>query len=266
MDLGVTEIISEILVSVIVIVLWVIVGFLSNTLIRKSIYRLMKSRDFESRTTTIGKLVTSVVRYVVWLLVLIIILREMNIDIMPIAASAGVVGLAIGFGAQQIVKDFISGFFIMFEGVFNVGDLVEVDNFTGNVLKLGLRTTTIQNWKGEVKTVSNGDIRGVVNFSKNDSLAVVEFGVAYDTDLIKLNEVMDEFIQIEFDKYDNIIELPKYLGVTKLDSSSVNLLLIAKTKTLQHFQIGRSLREDIVTYFAEKGIEIPYPHVVVKNA
>jgi len=235
-------------------------------MIKKSVFRIMKSRGFESRTTTIGKLLISVARYALWLVILTIILREMNIDVMPIVASAGVLGLAIGFGAQQIVKDFISGFFIMFEGVFNVGDLIEIDDFTGNVVRLGLRTTVTQNWKGQVKTVSNGNIRGVINYSKNDSLAVVEFGVSYDTDLSKLNELMDEFCALVFDRHDNIIDKPQFLGVTKLDNSSINLLLTAKTKTLQHFGVERLLRKDIVTFFGEKGIEIPYPHLVVKNA
>ena len=264
--LGLSQVLAEILVSAIVIVLWIVVGIILNFVVRKSIFRLMKSRDFESRTTTIGRLITSVVRYTIWLIILVVVLREMNVDVMPIVASAGVLGLAIGFGAQQIVKDFIAGFFIMFESIFNVGDLVQIDGFTGSVVKIGLRTTTLQNWKGEVKTVANGEVRGVINYSKNDNLAVVEFGVAYDTDFGKLTELMQEFVTIEFDKYDNIIEVPNYLGVTKLDASSVNLLLIAKTKTLQHFQVERDLRRDIVTYFAEKGIEIPYPHVVVKNA
>ena len=263
--LGLSDVLSQIIVSVISIIIWIIVGFILNFMIKKSIYRIMKSRDFESRTTTIGRLITSVARYALWLVILVIILREMNVDVMPIVASAGVLGLAIGFGAQQIVKDFISGFFIMFEGVFNVGDLVEIDGFTGNVLRLGLRTTVTQNWKGEVKTVSNGDIRGVVNYSKNDSLAVVEFGVSYDTDMGKLTALMDEFCAQVFDNHDNIIDKPQFLGVTKLDDSSINLLLIAKTKTLQHFGVQRELMKDIVIYFGEKGIEIPYPHVVVKN-
>jgi len=178
MGLGVSEALSQIIVSTISVVVWVIVGLLLNFMIKKSVFRIMKSRGFESRTTTIGKLLISVARYALWLVILTIILREMNIDVMPIVASAGVLGLAIGFGAQQIVKDFISGFFIMFEGVFNVGDLIEIDDFTGNVVRLGLRTTVTQNWKGQVKTVSNGNIRGVINYSKNDSLAVVEFGVS----------------------------------------------------------------------------------------
>lgn len=257
---------AEIIVSAIGVVIWIFAGIIINLVLRKVIYRVMKSRDFESRTATIGKLLTSIVRYVVWLIILVIILRQLNIDVMPIVASAGVLGLAIGFGAQQIVKDFISGFFIIFESIFNVGDLVQIDGFTGNVLKVGLRTTSLQNWKGEVKTVSNGEIRGVINYSKNDSLAILELGVSYDTDFAKLNEAMDEFVELEFNRHDSIIEKPTYLGVTKLDDSSVNLLLIAKTKTLKHFQVERDLREDIVVFLAEKNIEIPFPHVVVKNA
>lgn len=263
---GISLPLAQVIVTVIVVILWIITGIILNYVVRKMIYKVMKSKDFQSRTTTIGKLLTSIVRYTIWLVIFVAILRELNIDVMPIVASAGVLGLAIGFGAQQIVKDFFSGFFIMFEDIFNVDDLVLIDGFTGKVVKLGLRTTVIQNWKGEVKTVANGEIRGIINYSKNDSLAVVEFGVSYDTNLSELHKVMDEFVQVEFDKYDNIIEKPNFLGVSELDDSSVNLLLIAKTKTLQHFQVERDLRADIVTFFAEKGIEIPYPHVVVKNA
>ena len=211
-DWGLNEALGQIVVSALVIVIWIIVGLALNLVFRKAIYRLMKSRDFQSRTATIGKLITSIVRYTVWLIVFVIVLRELNIDVMPIVASAGVLGLAVGFGAQQIVKDFISGFFIIFEGVFNVGDLIQVDDFTGNVLKIGLRATNLQNWKGEVKTVANGNIRGVINYSKNDSLAVVELGVSYSTDFAKLIEYMEEFINIEFEKYDKIIDKTKYYG------------------------------------------------------
>lgn len=264
--LGMSEVLSQILISVIVIIIWLFVGFVLNLIVRKSIYRVMKSRNFHPRSTTIGKLSTSVSKYTIWLIIIFVILREMSVDVTPLIASAGVAGIAIGFGAQRIIQDFISGFFIMFENVFNVGDLIEADGFKGTVKSLGLRTTVIENWKGEVKTITNGDIKGVINFSKNSSLAVVEFGVAYDTDMVKLSEYMQEFELLEFDRNENIIEKPKFLGVTKLDSSSINMILIAKTKTVQHFQVERDLRRDLVTFLRSKGVEIPFPQVVVTYA
>lgn len=264
--LGLSDVISTILVSLVVVILWIVVGVVLNLIVRKAIYRVMKSKNFHPRTTTIGKLTTSVSRYTIWLIIVFVILRELNVDVTPLIASAGVAGIALGFGAQRIIQDFISGFFIMFESVFNVGDLIEADGFKGSVKSLGLRTTVIENWKGEVKTITNGDIKGVVNFSKNSSLAVVEVGVAYETDMLKLSEIMEEFITTEFDKNENIIEKPKFLGVTKLDSSSINLLLVAKTKTLQHFQVERDLRRDLVVFFQKNGIEIPFPQVVVTHA
>lgn len=264
--IGLSDVISTILVTLVVVILWVIVGIIINITVRKSIYRVMKAKNFHPRTTTIGKLTTSVSKYTIWLIIIFVVLRELSVDVTPLIASAGVAGIAIGFGAQRIIQDFISGFFIMFESVFNVGDLIEADGFKGSVKSLGLRTTVIENWKGEVKTITNGDIKGVVNFSKNPSLAVVEVGVAYNTDMALLSEVMDEFITLEFDKNENIIEQPKFLGVTKLDASSINLLLVAKTKTVQHFQVERDLRRDLVMFFRSKGIEIPFPQMVVTHA
>jgi small conductance mechanosensitive channel len=203
---------------------------------------------------------------VVWFIVILIILAELNVDITPIIASAGVLGLAVGFGSQEMVKDFIAGFFIIFESIFNVGDVIEVQGFKGNVTSIGLRSTVITNWKGEVKTVSNGDISSCINFSKNDSLAIVDFGVAYDTDLNNLKTVVEAELENFKSKYEDMIELPQFLGVTELASSSINLRLIAKTKKMKHFAIERGLRKDLVELCEKNNIEIPFPQVVIHNA
>jgi small conductance mechanosensitive channel len=263
---GLSEAVAGFLVTIIAVILWIVVGVLVNSIVKRSIKRFLKKKDYESRTTTIGKLITSIARYTVWFIIVLTVLGEFNVNIAPILASAGVLGLAIGFGAQTIVKDFISGFFIIFDKVFNVGDLVEIQGFTGNIKALGLRVTVIQNWKGDVKTVSNGDISSVINYSKNNSTAVVEFGVAYETDLQKLNEIMQSFVKVEYDKYPDIVEEPKFLGVIALADSSINMRLIAKTLTLKHYQIERDLRKDLVEYFKENGITIPFPQIVVTNA
>jgi len=201
----------------------------------------------------------------IWFIIVIISLTELSIDITPFIASAGVIGLAIGFGAQEIVKDFITGFFLIFDQSFDVGDIIEVDGFKGTVLELGLRVTRIQNWKGEIKIINNGDIQTLINYSKADSIALVDFGVAYDTDLLKLQELMEPLLDEIKQSYENITERPVFMGVTEFASSSINLRIMAKTKPMQHFGIERGIRKDIVVYFNKHNVEIPFPQIVVHN-
>jgi len=219
-----------------------------------------------ARALTIAKLLRSLVRYVVWFIASMLVLSNLGIDLAPFIASAGVIGFAIGFGAQSIVKDFMSGFFIIFDGQFEVGEVVEVGGFKGTVLTIGLRTTVIENWKGERKIVNNGDIDSLLNFSRSNSIAIVEFGVAYHTDLLHFAEIMPPFLEEVKAKYENITEMPIFLGVTELAESSINLRIIARTISMKHFQVERDIRRDLVVYFAKNNIEIPFPQVVVHNA
>lgn len=263
--LGVFEKISRLLATFMIIILYIIIGLIAIYIVKQVLYKLFKIKQRGKRAITIGKLLSSVSKYIIWFIIGIVILGELNIDITPFLASAGVVGLAVGFGAQEIVKDFITGFFIIFEEEFNVDDVIQVDGFKGKVVELGLRTTVIQNWLGEVKIINNGNISSVINYSKRNSTAVVDFGVAYDTDLVKLQSLMIDFIATLQPKYEVIIDVPTFLGVTELASSSINMRLIAVTNSMQHFQVERSIRKDLVIFFAEHGITIPFPQIVVHN-
>jgi len=230
------------------------------------IYRILRVNKKGARALTIAKLLNNVVRYIIWFVVVMVILSTLGVNLAPFIASAGVVGLAIGFGAQEIVRDFISGFFIIFDGEFVVDEVIEVEGFKGRVLAIGLRTTIIENWMGQRKIINNGDIKSIVNFSRNTSLAIVDFGVAYDTDLLKLSEIMPAFLETTKEKYEVITDMPTFLGVIELANSSINMRIIAKTQTMQHFQVERDIRRDLVLYFREHEIEIPFPQVVVHNA
>jgi len=258
--------IVEIGVMITLSILWIFVAIITNRIIRKSIFRLLRVKDDEPRLLTLAKLLTSIFRYIIWFIVLMIILDIFGVDLSPFIASAGVGGLALAFGAQELVKDFISGAFIIFEDEFKVGDLIEVDDFTGTVKSIGLRTTIIENWKGQQKIINNGQIRSIINHSKSNSVAIIDFGVSYDTKMDNLYQLIDNFIDIINEKYHDIIERPQFLGVTELADSSINLRIMAKTKTLSHFQIERDIRRDLVDFFREHDIEIPFPQVVIHNA
>lgn len=264
--IGLEPVLSSMIVVAITIVFWIFIAVLINRISKRVIYKVMRVKKKGARALTIAKLLRSVVRYLVWFIVAMLVLSSLKIDLTPFIASAGVVGFALGFGAQSIVKDFMSGFFIIFDGQFEVGEIVEIGGFKGTVLTISLRTTIIENWKGERKIVNNGDIGSLINFSRNNSIAIVEFGVAYDTDLLRLAEIMPPFLEEVKSKYENITEMPSFLGVTELASSSINMRIIAKTVAMKHFQVERDIRRDLVVYFAENDITIPFPQVVVHNA
>lgn len=253
------------IIALVAVLLWIIVGIIFIKISKLIIFRIMRPDKHGVRALTVAKLLSNIVKYLIWFVVVIISLTELNVDITPFIASAGVVGLAIGFGAQEIVKDFITGFFIIFDQSFDVGDTIEVDGFKGTVQELGLRITRIRNWKGELKIINNGDIQTLINYSKADSIAIVDFGVAYETDLLKLQDLMEPLLNQIKNTYDSITDMPTFLGVTELANSSINLRIIAKTNPMQHFAVERGIRRDIVVYFKEHGIEIPFPQIVVHN-
>lgn len=257
--------ISDLITSAIMILIWILIGIILTITIKYILFRLFKIKARGPRAITIGKLFSSAAKYIIWFIILMIILIELQIDVTPFIASAGMIGLIIGFGAQEIVRDFISGFFIIFEESFNVGDVIQVDGFKGVVLELGLRTTRIKNWKDEIKIIRNGDIGSLINFSKEDSIAIIDFGVSYNTDLVKFPKLMAKFIESIDGKYDDIIDKPKFLGVIELDDSSINMRVIAKTFALKHYQIERDIRSDLIIFCSANNIEIPFPQMVIHN-
>lgn len=256
---------SSLLVSLIIIVIWIFIGIIINKFMSNMITSAINRKNRDSRTKTITKLVLSILRWVIWFVIILIVLEQFGVDITPLIASAGILGLAVGFGAQELVRDFISGFFIILEHTFDIDEVVEINGFKGNVVAIGFRSTVIKNWKGEVKTVNNGSIGSVINFSRNNSIGIVDFGVAYETDLKEFSQLMESFVVEMKNKYEEILEVPSFLGVTELADSSINMRIIFTTKPMQFFALERSLRKEIVMYCASNNVTIPFPQLVVHN-
>ena len=251
------------LVGLAVVVFFILLGILTNKVLSFSLKRFLKLKNTDPRGKTIGKLITNLIRVVVWFTIIIMILDEFGVQIAPILASAGVLGLAVGFGAQSMVKDFLAGFFFIVEDAYNEGDVVEINGFWGTVEKMGLRATHIKSWKGIVKIVTNGDITSLENHSKADNIAIVNVGVDYDTDLDQVESIMQPFMEELKNKYDMITDTPSYLGVTELADSSINIRVVAYTVPNTQFGIERKIRKDIVDLFRKNDIEIPFPQLVV---
>lgn len=258
----ITKSISRILGSVVAL----FVAMLINKVVKIALLRVGKSNlPNDRRKKTIAKLVISIVKYFVGILTIIIVLAIWGVNVAPALAGLGVLGLVIGLGAQRFINDLISGFFIIFENHFNVGDTIEVKGFKGVVTDIGLKTTKIRNWKGEIKIYNNGDIGDITNYSLNPSIAVVEFGIAYEEDIQKTMDILTTELPKSRHLFEQIIEDPVVVGVTEFANSSVNIRVIAKTLNEQHYAVERGLRKYIKEVLDDNDITIPFPQIVVHN-
>ncbi|MNL33297.1 putative MscS family protein YkuT [compost metagenome] len=192
-------------------------------------------------------------------------LSAVGINITPILASAGVVGLAVGFGAQSLVKDVISGFFILFEDQYGVGDVVDIDGKSGLVERMNLRITQLRNTAGELITIPNGSIKIVSNRSKEWARAVLEIGVAYDADVDHvLNVMVEEGQKLRSERPNDVLEAPEIQGIQAFEDSSIRLRVVMKTAPLQQWSIASEWRRRLKVAFEREGIEIPFPQRVLR--
>jgi moderate conductance mechanosensitive channel len=220
-------------------------------------------RTSERREATLEKLIDSILSYVVYFIAFLMVLSVLTIDVKALLAGAGIIGLAVGFGAQNLVKDILSGFFIIFEDQFSVGDHIRIGQFEGNVEAIGLRTTKIKSWTGELHILPNGSITEVTNFSLNNSVAVVDVAIAYKEDVEKAENVISEFLEKLPEQYDEIVNKPELLGVQTMGPTEVVLRIVAETLPMQHFNIARIIRKEVKRHLDENGIEIPSPRLVM---
>lgn len=220
----------------------------------------------EKRADTIAGIINTTSWIFFGVIVLFMMLREFNINITPLLTGAGVAGIAIGFGAQSVIKDFLQGFFILAEDQFRVGDVVKIGDHSGSVERITMRTTRLRSLDGNVHIVPNGEIKIVVNMTHGWSRALVDVDVAYKEDLDRVMLIMETAasgLQKE-EKYKNsILEKPQVLGVQKLGDSGITIRLIVKTSPLKQWEITRELRKRIKEVFDREGIEIPFPQMVV---
>ncbi|MEQ2465409.1 mechanosensitive ion channel family protein [Niallia hominis] len=220
-------------------------------------------RVSERREATLIKLLENTITYVVYFMAIMMALSVFNIDVKALLAGAGIVGLAVGFGAQSLVKDIITGFFIIFEDQFSVGDQVRIGTYEGVVEEIGLRTTKIKGFTGEVNIIPNGSIIEVTNFSINNSKAIVDVSIAYQGDINRAEKVIQELIEKLPEQYEDIVGVPELLGVQNIQASEVIIRIVAETLPMKHHAIARILRKEIKNVLDENGIESPFPKLVM---
>lgn len=217
----------------------------------------------EARARTLNGLLNSLLRYLVYFIAGVTILDELTGRISTILAGAGIFGLAISFGAQSLVKDVITGFFIIFENQFAVGEYVQVAGAEGIVEEIGLRMTKIRDFGGELHFIPNGEIGKVTNHSRGAKRALIEVGVAYEEDLDRVLKVASAVCQQTARELPAIVEGPEVLGVVALGESEVKIRVVAMTKPMDKWMVERELLRRLKQGFDQVGIEIPYPRRVI---
>jgi moderate conductance mechanosensitive channel len=216
------------------------------------------------RAETIAAVLRSAATSVIWVVAAMMILAEFDINLGPLIAGAGIAGVALGFGAQTLVRDFLSGMFMLMEDQFGVGDIVDLDQQTsGTVEAVSLRTTRLRAVDGTVWHVPNGDIRRVGNKSQHWSRALIDVEVAYDTDIERAQEVIGQVAHEIAESDRDVLEEPEVWGVEALGASGVMIRLVVKTRPSEQYRVSRVLRQRLKEAFDREGIEIPFPQQTV---
>lgn len=220
------------------------------------------------RAQTIGSLVRRTLAFLIWTMAALIILRELDIDITPVLTGAGIVGLAVGFGAQTIVRDVISGFFLIVEDQVRVGDVAEVNGTGGLVEQINLRTIVLRDFEGTVHVFPNGEIKTLGNRTKDFSYYVIDVPVAFedDTDVVTAAVVeAAEELQADPAFAPNILAPLEVIGVDAFGTSQVTLKFRIKTVPLKQWEVGRELRRRIKKVFDARGIGMPHPQMAIRT-
>lgn len=255
-------------VAVLVIGAFVLVKLLDFVVSRVfgRVSRRTADTEFQKRIETLS----SVARYSVGLTVLVVVsimaLKEMGVDIGPVLAAAGVVGLAVGFGAQNLVQDVISGFFILMDDQVRVGDVVQVGGQSGLVERVNLRMIVLRDLEGNVHFVRNGKIDIVTNMTKEYSRYIFDVGVSYREDVDEVMGVIrevDEALRADPEYGPLILEPIEILGLDQFADSAVVIRARTKTKPIEQWRVGREFNRRLKKRFDELGIEIPFPHVTL---
>ena len=220
-------------------------------------------RISERRENTLKKLIKNVVAYVVYFMAIVMILGVFEFEVGPLLAGAGVLGLAIGFGAQNLVRDIISGFFIIFEDQFSVGDYVAVAGIEGTVEEIGLRTTKVLSWTGEMNIIPNGNLTQVTNYSVHNGLSIVDINIPYESDVADVERIIQEVAVTLPEKYDFLVGTPEIIGVQNLDVSHFVIRVIADTLPGFQWAGERNIRKELQDKLYKSGIELPSPRVVL---
>src|SRR6056297_536672 len=257
-------------ILLILIIVWIAIKLLKKVLGRLEQHLVLRGQiegepptESAKRVNTLINLVRQAIYLAIWITVILVVLREVGLDIAPLLAGAGILGLAVGFGAQNLVRDIITGFFIIMENQIRVGDVAIVNNTGGLVEQINFRTIVLRDLSGVVHIFPNGTVTTLSNMTQEWSAYVFELGVAYKEDTDQVTEVIrDVCTEMQSDEIFGplILEEAEMFGVEKFGDSAVIIKGRIKTKPIRQWSVGREFNRRVKFAFDAKGIEIPFPH------
>lgn len=227
---------------------------------------IKKANKKNNRGVTIAQMIQSFVKWITAIALVLIILSIWGVDTATLLASAGVLTLVIGLGAQSLVADIVAGIFIVFEGEYQVGDIVVFQGFRGTVKEVGIRTTKIEDAGGDVKIVNNSEIRQIINQTKELSLAKCTLNIEYRESLERVEAIINDNLEKIGKKIPGIIQGPYYKGVSELNDNGVTLFIIATCKEDDIFQVQRDLNREFKILCEKENIGLAFPQVTVHQA
>ncbi len=267
----VTQLPGLVIILIIFLIIFKVVNAVSKKLKNRVIERATKREDVDAeesikRINTVSGILHKLVMIVLWIVLIMLVLQKIGIDYGPVLASVGILGLAIGFGAQELVRDYISGFFILAENQIRTGDVAIIDGTGGLVESIELRTVTLRDFSGTVHVFQNGKIGTLSNMTKDWSAMVFDIGVAYKEDTQKVMDVIkrvgDE-LKDDPDFANDIIEPIEVFGLDEFADSAIIIKARIKTRPIKQWTVGREYRKRLKVAFDKENIEIPFPHRTV---
>lgn len=259
------------IITVIVFLSFKIVGIFFRKIKKTLIRRAQNSKDHDANETikrinTLLVISHGLIKIILWSMFIMMVLQKIGVNIAPILASAGIIGLAVGFGAQELVRDFISGFFIILENQIRTDDVAIINGTSGLVEKIELRTTTLRDFSGVVHIFQNGKINSISNMTKDWSAIVFNMGVAYKEDpqiVMNLMKQVGDELQNDLEFSKKILEPIEIFGLDDFGDSAIVIKARIKTIPIEQWNVGREYRKRLKNVFDQNNIEIPFPHTTV---
>ena len=226
------------------------------------VFILGKVKTENRRAKTVTSVLANLMKYLAAIVIFCGVLSMLGVNIGTILAGLGVIALIIGFGAESLIADVVTGMFILLDNQYNVGDIIEVGGFRGVVSDIGIRTTCVTDTGGNVKIINNSDMKNILNRSDNASKAVCDFPIPYETDIAALEEKIPAMLQDIYNAHTDLFQdVPKYLGVSALSASSVDLKFVAEVKEADIYSGARVLNRDLFVGMRKLGVECPFTQI-----
>lgn len=257
--------IFKIVNPIVSIIIGMIIYEIIKKIVEKTATKEFKNEHQEKRVKTISSHILNIIKYIIIIIIVIVILANFGVNVTSILAGLGITAALIGLAFQDLAKDLIAGVSIILEDQYEIGDTVEINGFLGEVVALGLRTTRLKNYKGQTLIIANHSINQVINYNLAKNFAEIDVSVAYEEDLDKVEESIEQLSEILKEKYPKIKKDIKILGVTDLESSGIVYRIGIETSANDYFYVQRILRKEIKKKFDKDKIKIPYQQIEVHN-